>query len=568
MTERTSTELQRALSICLDVLRERVSETWKGREQEALTSLVRVLDFVAAAPFWGLDVEGDKTTWKSRMASAFVLFGASAGLRPFLSIVEKMPGGLPWGPSWGDAQRYSHAYLRVCGELTFLRRMAELERYGLATSQSLGRGRFRLEIGSSTPELALQAAISTQIDQHRESRADGYSEAEWARIHRRMAQYVDTANGWFIQYDNDWHIVSTYQEEARRHGRRFLEAEALPDDAILGDRSFGEWKHACDQALGRVLAHMNFARLLKKKSPSVNLGDLLTIFARKSDVRHVWEQAGVSAAQIPATMKAFTLGFNGLDDWDSAFETPTPFYVELGKDFVLLPLFGALVNPYFALFRHLRQFYRADWDRAVDRREDVFRGDLAKLFVEPRYFVPSRGFRLSRKNGSLLTDIDAIVVDRHCGSVALVQLKWHDIFGFSLAERESRRRNLAKANEWTAKVFDWVDGRSSRDVLKQLGIDEPASDRPPVIFVLARYAARFSGEEGQDARACWLGWSEMKHAMKQDGVASDPLMLIPEQVIRHQKGFESQATQEVSFEFSGLEVVLQMHVSTRNAIVS
>lgn len=563
MTQLTSTELQQALSTCLDALRKRASAAWRDREQEGLTSLVRELDLAAVAQLWGLDASFDSTTWQSKMASTFVLLGASAGLRPFLSTVQNIPGGLPWGPSWTDGQRYSRSYLHACGQLTFLRRMAELERYGLATSQSLGRGRFRLETASSAPELALQAATQAQRARRSEPAEHGCTETEWARIHARMAGYVDTSNGWFIQYDNDWHIVSTYRQEARRYGRRFLEAEALPDDAIIGDRSFGEWKHACDQALGRVLAHMNFARLLKEKKPAIELSDVLTIFARKDDVRQVWEQAGVPTAQISATMKALTLGANNLDDWDGAFETPTPFHLELGRDFVLLPLFGALTNPYFAMFRHLRQFYRKDWDRAVDRREDVFRADLAKLFAGPRYLVPPRGFRLSRENGSLLTDIDAIVVDRKIGSVALLQLKWHDIFGFSLAERESRRKNLAKANEWTARVFQWVDGGSSRDVLVRLGIHEAASDRPPTLFVLARYAARFAGDDGQDIRACWLGWPEMQQAMTEEDVNSDPLRLIPEQVIRHQKHFESPLTQEFKFEFPSLEVILQMHVSSQ-----
>ena len=566
MTERSSTELQGALVACMGTLGGKVTGAWKGREQEGLTSLVRVLDFVAVAPFLRLDAGVDRDNWKSRMGSAMVLMGAAAGLRPFLSAVRDIPGGLPWGPSRTHVQQYSYSYLRTCGELTLLRRMAGLERYGLATSQSLGSGRFRLETASSAPEQALQAAMQALRDRDDAPGQHGRTEAEWARVHARMARYVDTPNGWFIRYDNDWNLVSIYREEARRYGRRFLEAEALPDDAIIGDRTFGEWKHACDQALGRVLAHMNFARLLKK-NPSIDLGDVLTIFARKEDVRQVWKEAGVPAAQIPATMRALMLGADNLDDWDGAFETPTPFHVELGRDFVLLPLFGALTNPYFALFRHLRQFYRADWDRAVDRREDVFRADLARLFAGPRYLVPSRGFRLLRDNGSLLTDIDAIVVDRQCGTVALVQLKWHDIFGLSLAERESRRRNLAKANEWTARVTEWVGGRSSRAVLAQLGIDETASDRPPALFVLARYVARFAGEDAQDARACWLGWPEMQHAMADDEVASDPLMLIPAQVMRHQQGFESQTTQDVLFKFPGLEVVLQMHVSTPRAAV-
>jgi hypothetical protein len=544
-----------------------VSAAWKGREQEGLISLVRVLDQIAVAPLWGLDAGVDRSTWKAKVSSAFVLHGASAGLRPFLSVVKDIPGGVPWGRSRLDEQRYSYSYLHACGELTFLRRMAELERYGLATSQTLGERRFRLEVAASVPEEALMAAMRSLAARLGESDERGHTAAEWARLHARMAKYVDTSDGWFIRYDNDWHIVSTYHDEAWRYGRRFLEAEALPDDVIIGDRSFGEWKHACEQAMGRVLAHMNFARLLQKKNPAINLSDVLTIFARKDDVRNVWEEAGIPAARIQATMTALTLGIDGLDDWDGAFETPTPFHIDLGRDFVLLPVFGALTNPYFALFRHLRQFYREDWDRAVDRREGVFRSDIAKLFAEPRYLVPPRGFRLSREDGSLLTDIDAIVVDRQCGTLALMQLKWHDIFGFSLAERESRRRNLAKANDWTAKVVDWVGGRSSCEILRQLGIGVEGSQCPPVLYVIARYAGRFSSDSRHDERASWLGWPELQNAMANDDVASDPLLLIPEQVMRYQQSFEAHATEEVTFNFPGLEIVLQTHVSTQNAAV-
>jgi hypothetical protein len=534
---------------------------WKDREKEALIALVRALDYVAAASLWNLDARAERSTFKARTGSAFALMGAGAALRPFLSAVRGMPGGVPWGPSQLEVQRFAYSYLHACGELTFLRRMAALERYGLASIERQGPGRFRIETLGSAPEQALMAATRDLRARLPELKERSRTDAEWSQIHARMARYVDTPNGWFIQYDNDLEIVSIYRDEAWRFGRSFFEAEALPDDVIIGNRSFGDWKLACEQALGRVLAHMNFARLLQKKVPAINLSDVLTIFARKNDVEDVWEEAGIPKAHIPATMRALTLEIDGLDDWENAFETPTPFHLDLGRDFVLLPCFGALTNPYFALFRHLRQFYRTDWDRGVDRREEVFRADLARLFAEPRFLVPPRGFRLSRKDGSLLTDIDAIIIDRETGSVALVQLKWHDIFGLSLSERESRRRNIAKANEWTARVAEWVEGRSSREVLRQLRIEVSTSDRPPLLYVVARYAARFSGDEGQDTRASWLGWPEMQNAVADEFVASDPLALIPEQVMRHQKKFESPDTEDMTFQFPGLEVTLRMRVS-------
>ncbi|WP_412022658.1 hypothetical protein [Burkholderia cepacia] len=561
MAKRRSSDCERALNSCLEALQNQVSTAWKGREKEALISLVRVLDYVAAASLWELGIHDETSISKIRTNPRFALMGAAAALRPFLSAVKDLPGGVPWGPSQLQVQQYSFSYLHTCGELMFLRRMAALEHYGLASSECERSGRFRIKAGAGAPERALMAASRALRARRTEVDVCADTDVDWSRVHARMESYVDTQDDWFIRYENDWEIVSIYRNAARQFGHGFFEAEALPDDVIIGDRSFGEWKHTCEQALGRILAHMNFARLLQKKVPEINLGNVLTIFARKDDLRDVWEEAGIPEAQIPATMKAFTLDVDGLDDWDNAFETPTPFHVDLGKDFVLLPCFGALTNPYFALFRHLRQFYKTDWDRGVDRREEAFRADLARLFAEPRFIVPLHGFRLPRADGTMLTDIDAIIIDRECGSVALVQLKWHDVFGFSLPERESRKRNITKANEWTSRVSEWVGGRSSQEILQQLRIDVPVSDRPPLLYVIARYMARFSGAEDQDTRAFWLGWPEIQNTAANAFMTSDPLAFIPEKVMHDQKKYESPFTENMIFQFPGLEVNLQICAS-------
>jgi hypothetical protein len=555
-------DLDNELKSCLKGLQDRFAMQWKGREKEALIALVRVLDHVSVAALLGLDNDdAEGTTPKEALSTTFVCMGAAAALRPLLSAVKGTSGGVPWGASSLPIQNYFYSYLHACGELTFLRRKAALSRYGLASLESEGSRQFSIKTRSSIPERTFLAALQNLKAEQVKSEGYRHSHAEWSRIYDRMEKYVDTPDGWFIRYDNDWEIVSIYQDEARRYGRRFREAEALPDDVVIGDRSFGEWKHACDQALGRVLAHVDFAQLLLKKAKNISFSDVLTIFARRDDVRQVWEEAGIPSKQVSATMAALTLESEGLDDWENAFEMPTPFHVDLGKDFVLLPCFGALSNPYFSLFRHLRQLYRTDWDRGVDRREEVFRADLARSFPAPRFFVPPRGFRLCRTNGSVLTDIDAIIIDRQCGSVALVQLKWHDIFGFSLAERESRKRNIGKANEWTAKVLEWVGGRSSQEILKQLQIDLAVSDRPPVIYVIARYMARFSGDEDQDTRAHWMGWPEVQSALLATAVEADPLALIPQHVAHQEKRYGSPEFVDMKFQFPGLEVDLKMYAS-------
>lgn len=433
-----------------------------------------------------------------------------------------------------------------------------MERHGLATTSFASTHHVIIRVPNSAPEFSLQHSIrATSSHALSESKDSALRDPEWKRLRKRMKSYVDAPGGWFICYDNDQEIVSTYLTRARRYGSGYLEAEALPEDIKIGDRTFGEWTHACDQALGRILCHIDFVGLLQEKRPKVDASNVLTLFARRHDIDEVWQEAGLSAARVSPTMQALTLDSENLNDWEKAHEVPCALYVDLGEDHVLLPCFGTLTNPYFALFRHLRSTYKHDWDRGVDRREAIFRSDLAKAFPEPDFLVPSHGFQLRRADGSKLTDVDAVVLDRRHGTLVLVQLKWHDAFGFSLPERESRRRNITKANEWTERVISWVDGRTSSQLAKALGLDAKASDSPPLLYVVARYAARFTGESGQDPRAYWLGWPEIMHVLNHNpGV--DILSQIPRLVLEQQARFTLK--EEQLFEFRLPELSVDLHI--------
>uniref|UniRef100_UPI001EE6AAE0 hypothetical protein n=1 Tax=Pseudomonas aeruginosa TaxID=287 RepID=UPI001EE6AAE0 len=518
---------------------------------------IRTLDTSAVIRLQAADIRADDTA-SGHLPHRIMTLGAAAALRPFLAKIGEQPSGVPWGPMQTDVAHFAYSYLRCCGQLTHLLRMAALERHGLATTSFASTHHVIIRVPNSAPEFSLQHSIrATSSRALSESKDSALRDPEWKRLRKRMKSYVDAPGGWFICYDNDQEIVSTYLTRARRYGSGYLEAEALPEDIKIGDRTFGEWTHASDQALGRILCHIDFVGLLQEKRPKVDASNVLTLFARRHDIDEVWQEAGLSAARVSPTMQALTLDSENLDDWEKAHEVPCALYVDLGKDHVLLPCFGTLTNPYFALFRHLRSTYKHDWDRGVDRREAIFRSDLAKAFPEPDFLVPSHGFQLRRADGSKLTDVDAVVLDRRHGTLVLVQLKWHDAFGLSLTERESRRRNITKANEWTERVISWVDGRTSSQLAKALGLDAKASDSPPLLYVVARYAARFTGESGQDPRASWLGWPEIMHVLHHNpGV--DILSQIPRLVLEQQARFTLK--EEQLFEFRFPELSVDLHI--------
>ena len=550
---RHMTDAEQAIAQQLGAFQEKAAKMWRGYEKEAVIALARVLDTAAVIRLQGANTqEGDAASHR------IISLGAAAALRPFLSNLREEPRGVPWGPIQPDVARFAYSYLRCCGQLSHLSRMAALERQGLATTSFPSANQIAIKVPYSAPELSLQYAIKA-----RNSRAlpgvpeDSLDELGWQRLRRRMKSYVDAPGGWFIRYDNDQEIVSAYLARARHYGRPYMEAEALPDDVRIGGRTFGEWKHACDQALGRILCHIDFVGLLQEKWPKVDASNVLTLYSRRDDIDEVWQEAGLPVGRVPPTMRALTLESRNLEDWEKAHEVPCAFYVDLGKEHVLLPCFGALTNPYFALFRHLRNTYKPDWDRGVDRREAIFRSDLVKAFPEPDFLVPPHGFQLRRPDGSKLTDVDAIVLDRRHGTLVLVQLKWHDVFGLSLPERESRRRNIAKANEWVERVLSWVDGRTSAELGKVLGVDARVSNTPPILYVVARYAARFTREQGQDPRASWLGWPEISNVLD-DRPKGDVLSQIPRLVLEQQARFTTLEEQRLEFRFPNLSIDLHI----------
>lgn len=556
-SNRYRTDAELAIARQLGEFQEKAAKMWRGHEKEAVIALIRALDTSAVIRLQAVDTSDDDAA-SGHLPHRIMTLGAAAALRPFLAKIGEQPKGVPWGPMRPDVARFAYSYLRCCGQLTHLSRMAALERHGLATTSFASTHHVIIRVPNSAPEFSLQHSIrATSSRALSESKDSALRDPEWKRLRKRMKSYVDAPGGWFIRYDNDQEIVSTYLTRARRYGSGYLEAEALPEDIKIGDRTFGEWTHACDQALGRILCHIDFVGLLQEKRPKVDASNVLTLFARRHDIDEVWQEAGLSAAQVSPTMQALTLDSENLDDWEKAHEVPCALYVDLGKDHVLLPCFGTLTNPYFALFRHLRSTYKHDWDRGVDRREAIFRSDLAKAFPEPDFLVPSHGFQLRRADGSKLTDVDAVVLDRRHGTLVLVQLKWHDAFGLSLPERESRRRNITKANEWTERVISWVDGRTSSQLAKALGLDAKASDSPPLLYVVARYAARFTGESGQDPRASWLGWPEIMHVLHHNpGV--DILSQIPRLVLEQQARFTLK--EEQLFEFRFPELSVDLHI--------
>jgi hypothetical protein len=268
-------------------------------------------------------------------------------------------------------------------------------------------------------------------------------------------------------------------------------------------------------------------------------------------------EAGDLKRRANATISHLSLNAENIGLWRAHNEIPAPFYVDVGGGWLLLSLFGGLLNPMCGLVRTLRNKHTRDWDKAVDLRESYFRADIKNLFREERFVVPDHKMMLRRSDGSQLTDVDAAVLDQQTGSLALIQLKWLDIFGMSLRERDSRRRNLLTANDWIDRVSGWIAGRNAKDVAKALQIaGNFSATKTPLLFVIPRYAARFTMNDTLDARACWLSWPELVKARQEQKDAADPLKNLHSHFINGTTNEKYIRPEDATYEIDDLKIKL------------
>lgn len=542
-------DANKALDLEISKIHAGLMKTCWGQEKRALIEVVRSIDIACVANMLsGANNRSETAAW-----AHYAMTGAALAMHPLLKHLSNgSPAGIPWTEASETTQNYFNSYVITCGKLAKLKRCINLARYNLATVR-LEDGVLEIVTHWSEPEEAGYDAMLAWRRRRGSQQGSRAIKRRAKRLRERMFRYVDFDPKFLIQYDNDTEIVSHYMHEAELIGSMFFEGEALPPHAVVGGRTFKDWKHACDRALGRILCHIDFTMLLTKKRPDLNPRDVLALAIRREDIEDVWRESGMEENEIAPTLEALSLDPLKVEEWSRSYDSPTSFYIPLDKTFLLTPCFGAISNPYFSLFTHLKKTYRKDWDSNLEWREHKFRMELSEAFSSERFLIPQSGFKIRRDDGSIVTDIDAIIIDKRNGRIGLVQLKWHDIYGLSLSERESRRKNLEKANEWVNKVEAWADGKSSRDVADAFGLSSVTSELSPRIFVIARYAANFSADAPRNKSAYWTSWPELQMARNRcEGAdileelwSSDPAYLTP-----------SPEDQHVRYGFDGLTVDL------------
>ena len=116
-------------------------------------------------------------------------------------------------------------------------------------------------------------------------------------------------------------------------------------------------------------------------------------------------------------------------------------------------------------------------------------------------------------DGKVVTDIDAAIVDKNNGEIALFQLKWQNQTVDSIRSLHSKALNYEKETiYWVESVEHWLEQTSKADIAGHVGsgIKEKDIDKSKIfLFVLGRNHGHYSGTQLKGEKVVWVQWFQL-----------------------------------------------------------
>ncbi|MER8402047.1 hypothetical protein [Mesorhizobium sp. M1348] len=497
----------------------------KGSERSALLEIIRAVDSVGY--FRAFAPNHRVSDLPSYLDICWL--GASRALSLFLPNGMLGPGAM-WARTSDSRSLWASGLLYRSGLVSHLRRLVDLVRYELATLEATASGAIRFVVLAGDLEAVDRQAIvwyTRHLKKSDRPFLDALEADRGAWVIQELERRVEVDATFDIKYSSSRELEEYFETYAELRARSLPGNDSLPDDSKIGPLTFGQYRTAIVSGMARCLKHSAFVDTLLARPTAPAPRDILTIFSFDHELRDQWGGL-LGLKDTEASMMLEIIGMSPVDaaHLRSIPDCPQALLIRGGDQCWHKPIFGGLNNPFPWTTRKLQRTFRRDWDRAVNAREATFRRNLRELFPEPRFYMPEKPHRLRRGRRDL-TDIDAVILDRAAGTMAVFQLKWQDSFENSLSERASRQKNLTKeGNNWIEIVSRYCDGLSGEERALRLGVAKEIAGgaQSMCLFVLTRNAAKFSGGEPQDDRAAWMSWYDLLRRCLKARHAADPLL--------------------------------------------
>jgi hypothetical protein len=477
--------------------RKQVAELPEGSQTLLLIEGCRVLDFQHVVHFMSSTPE--------RFLTEFEFVVMVRGWNAFVALLLPHVGKLKGIPSAESTPEFRQVILSILlglGSATMLRENAEMFRHGMAEcniennvitfrmSDRCGLDHFldrlegeklrRLEEEMPGRDIFRKAIAETTVpDLDERIRALVFP---W-----KVSEKV-TMTGYGAEPDIDQHYFALVAETTHES----IDDAGIHDDTVLGSITGKDLRRVVFAITSFYLKHMRFVDAAKSAHPEINYAMSLTIWKLRSDlVDSIALLPGMTESIASAAIDLLTVESGDEAYFRNEITPFIPMLIEVADNYLLSPVSSIFRNP----FHGIRMLHEARDSKAATRllshRERWMIDDLYNLFRGGRY-VCMEGPTKLRRGGSVITDIDAAVLDTITGELGLFQLKWQDFNSNDVAKQRSRARNFVeKVDAWAQAVDGWIAEFGTALLVNNLRMRFPDDVSQVRLFAVGRSAARF-----------------------------------------------------------------------------
>lgn len=332
-------------------------------------------------------------------------------------------------------------------------------------------------------------------------------EKDKERIMKKMRSMVSVWYNDFMSYANDMEVEDYFHSYAELDMEQDTDWDMFGSNNLFGQIKYDDYVYSIMDFSGYAIKHYYFAHILKEMNPQLILENLFYLCKTKEElIKLISENREVNLDAANRIYECMALGAHNASLYNQTMYCAAPF-IQLSQTQVIQSIAGTLHSPFSFMLQNLNSKYPKEWSINVCNREPLFRKELYSIFNADNYLCIDRGVNIvSEKHGK--TDIDAIIIDRNSGEIALFQLKWQGPTYISTRAMHSKSKNyVAETNKWLQIVNDWINNSTIDKISRVLGISKKYIDKRKIfIFVLGRHHANYSADVIPDSSCAWGQW--------------------------------------------------------------
>ena len=336
-------------------------------------------------------------------------------------------------------------------------------------------------------------------------------QAQWPMIQEEMRPLCFVWLKEFMGYTSTANIEKYFGDTAYYDAIHSTEWNYFSEQSKFDGIAYGSFISAIIDLSGYAAKHIHFAGLLQSSHPELIAENLFYNIKMEDDIiQLIQENRRCSKKQAQVILSSVSISSDNSELYNLGQVSCAPL-VKISRNQYLQSVAGSLFHPFSFLQSSLQQKFPNDFSRNINNRESMFREELYET-VGAEFTCIDHNI-VVKYDGKVVTDIDAAIVDKNNGEIALFQLKWQNQTVDSVRSLHSKALNYEKETiYWVESVERWLEQTSKADIAGHLGsgIKEKDIDKSKIfLFVLGRNHGHYSGTQLKGEKVVWVQWFQL-----------------------------------------------------------